>query len=159
MIRIPLPGSVPVELNHLVCDFNGTLAVDGRLVEGVAERLVRLAKVVPVTVLTSDTVGTAQDELATLPVSVKIVETGREPGEEAAAKRTFAEALGPGVVFLGNGANDVGGVETATLSIVVLGREGAAGKAIASASLVVSSPVDALDLLLHPSRMISGLRQ
>jgi soluble P-type ATPase len=159
MIQIPLPGGVHLELNHLVSDFNGTLAVDGRLVEGVAERLVRLAGMVPVTVLTSDTVGTAREELAALPVSVKIIETGREPGEEAGAKRTFVESLGTGVVFLGNGANDVDGLEAATLSIVVLGREGAAGKVIASASLVVASPVDALDFLLRPSRMISGLRR
>ena len=37
------PGQNPIEEGHLVLDFNGTLAVDGVLVSGVAERLRELA--------------------------------------------------------------------------------------------------------------------
>ncbi len=159
MIELHLPGGTSLELNHLVSDFNGTLAVDGKLLPGVVDRLLLLAGEIPITVLTSDTVGTARDELAELPVSVKIVAMGGKPGDEAEQKRTFVKTRGDGVVFLGNGWNDIGAVEAAELSIVVLGREGAAGPAVAQASLVVTSPLDALDLLLHPKRLLSGLRR
>ena len=108
--------------------------------------------------LTSDTVGTAAAELRELPVVFERVPKGNAPGEEAEAKRAFIHSL-DGVVFLGNGANDFGAVDASTISIVVLGQEGAAGGTLMKASLVVTSPVDALDLLLHPLRLVCGLRR
>ena len=34
MIAINIPGSTSIEARHLVLDFNGTLAIDGKLIEG-----------------------------------------------------------------------------------------------------------------------------
>ena len=34
-----IPGSPPLRIRHLVLDLNGTLALDGRLLPGVAEAL------------------------------------------------------------------------------------------------------------------------
>ena len=39
MIDIEIPGSTNFQINHLVLDYNGTLALDGELLEGVAEGL------------------------------------------------------------------------------------------------------------------------
>jgi hypothetical protein len=35
MLKIDIPGFGALELEHLVCDFTGTLSVDGRLLSGV----------------------------------------------------------------------------------------------------------------------------
>lgn len=36
MIEIAIPGFGLIQLEHLVCDYNGTLALDGALIDGVA---------------------------------------------------------------------------------------------------------------------------
>ena len=43
MIDIDIPGFGEIHLSDLVCDYNGTLALDGALLPGVAEALSRLA--------------------------------------------------------------------------------------------------------------------
>ena len=44
MIRIDIPGRGLIELTDAVFDVNGTIAVDGVLIAGVAERLQRLSR-------------------------------------------------------------------------------------------------------------------
>ena len=34
MIRIDIPGTGPVEIKRVMFDYNGTIAVDGRLIDG-----------------------------------------------------------------------------------------------------------------------------
>ena len=48
---------------------------------------------------------------------------------------------------------------TAAVGIAVLGPEGLAVRALASADLVVGSIEDALDLLLRPRRLVATLRR
>ena len=38
MLEINIPGQGKVEIKHLVCDVNGTLATDGILIDGICER-------------------------------------------------------------------------------------------------------------------------
>ena len=45
MIAHKIPGFGALRLEHLVLDYNGTLALDGRLLRGVRPRLRRLAPV------------------------------------------------------------------------------------------------------------------
>lgn len=59
---------------------------------------------------------------------------------------------------VGNGANDLEMFRLAK-SICVIGREGAFGKTIANADIVVTRPEDALDLLLNSKRMTATLRR
>jgi soluble P-type ATPase len=44
-------------------------------------------------------------------------------------------------------------------SICVVGREGASGKTLAAADIVVTRPKDALDLLLKHTRIIATLHE
>ena len=43
MLAIAIPGFRDLEVEHLVLDYNGTLAIDGRLIPGVREALGALA--------------------------------------------------------------------------------------------------------------------
>jgi len=50
-------------------------------------------------------------------------------------------------------------LRAAALGICVLGAEGAAGAAVLAADIVVPDPLTALDLLLHPDRVVATLRR
>ena len=155
MISIDVPGFRKLDLRHLVLDYNGTLALDGRLLPGVAEKLSQLARHIQIHVITADTFGLARSELVALPLTVTIA-----PAEgQAQAKRQFVSGLGADtVVAIGNGRNDREMLDAAALGMALLQREGAAAETIAAADLVCASVLDALDLLSHPERLIATLR-
>jgi soluble P-type ATPase len=155
VIKIDVPGFGLLRLEHLVLDFNGTLAVDGALLPGVAERLLALAPRLSIHVLTADTHGTAALALEGLPCALAVV----PPSGQAEAKRRFVEALGAEcVVAIGNGRNDRLMLEAARIGIAVMQREGAAAETLAEAGVVVPAIEDALDLLAHPLRLVASLR-
>lgn len=154
MISIEVPGRGALEFEHLVLDLNGTLAVDGVIPEGVADRIHDLAASLRVHMLTADTFGTAAG-YAQEGLQVQVL----EPGDHVDAKARFVRRLGAArTVAIGNGMNDEGMLREAALGIVVLGREGAAARAILAADLVVPSIEDGLDLLRFPRRLVASLR-
>lgn len=152
-LRLQIPGRRAMRLTHLLLDFNGTLARDGRLLPGVGRRLRRLAGTFTVHILTADTFGSAVRTLRGLPVHLTIVRTGPE-------KRRWVNELGQRrVVAIGNGRNDIAMLQSAALSIAVIGPEGAANEALLSADLITTDVGAALDLLIVPDRIIAGLRR
>lgn len=154
MLVIEPPGRKPLRISHLLLDYNGTIAEDGLLLQGVASRLEALCKTLDISVITADTHGTAAGRCADLPVEVKVfptVEVGRIKAEEAGR-------LGGGVACIGNGFNDILMSDACALSICVIGREGCCGALLSHADVVVTSITDALDLLLKPDRLRATLR-
>ena len=57
MIEISIPGRGTLQLEHLVSDVNGTLAVDGVLMDGLAQRIASVRDRITVHLLTADTHG------------------------------------------------------------------------------------------------------
>ena len=155
MITIAIPGRTTLALEHLVIDFNGTIAEEGRLLEGVDGRLVALAEQLRVTVLTADTFGRARWELADLPVEVLVLSSG----DEGAAKADHVASLrSSSVVALGNGFNDRLMLKEAALGLVVVQAEGTAGATFEAADVLFRDVRDALDSLLKPQRLVATLR-
>ncbi|MCL6620639.1 MAG: ATPase P [Syntrophobacterales bacterium] len=155
MLEIVVPGFKNLSLAHLVLDFNGTLAQDGRLLAGVAPRLHRLAHNLAVHVLTADTFGGVHQEMAGLPVTVSVIPRG----DEARAKAEFLRALGSRhSAAVGNGRNDALMLQEADLGVAVVQEEGAAREALLAADLVAPGITAALDLFLVPGRLIATLR-
>jgi P-type E1-E2 ATPase len=139
-------------LTHLVLDLNGTLSDRGALVSGVGERVGRLRTHLEVLIATADTLGGAGRLAESLGIDVVVVKDGAE-------KAALVEQLGaPGCAVIGNGSNDVPMLKRAGLGIVVIGPEGASGRALASADIVCRSILDALDLLLDPQLLVATLR-
>jgi soluble P-type ATPase len=154
-ISLHVPGWRTLRLEHLVLDYNGTLALDGRLAEGVAERISTLRERMRIHVLTADTFGMARAELGNLDCELLVIEGGNEQRE----KSRYLERLGTDVsVAIGNGRNDREMLARAALAIAVLGPEGLASEALAAADIVVPHPASALDLLIHPQRIVATLR-
>jgi soluble P-type ATPase len=156
MISIDIPGSVRLEIDHFVTDFSGTLSEDGVLVAGVREKLNDLAGKVHVHVLTSDTFGKARKELEGISCTVHVLEGEDHTGQ----KERYVVRLGAErVATLGNGNNDARMLKAAGIGIAVCLREGCSVESLQAAKVFVSSPMDAVDLLLYPKRLIATLRR
>ena len=154
MLKIKIPGREELELRYLILDYNGTIAEDGFVIEGIVERLEKLKKSLDIYVITADTHGTAALRCEGLPLEVKTfptVQVGEIKAEET-------RKLSGGVVCIGNGFNDIQMSDAAALSICVIGKEGCCGKLIGHCDIVVTSIHDALDLLLKPDRLRATLR-
>lgn len=154
MLRVNIPGREELVLNHLILDYNGTIAEDGYIIEGIARRLDMLKDVLQIYVITADTHGTAAQRCAGLPLEVKTFPTV----EVGAIKAEEAKKLTGGVACIGNGFNDIQMSDASDLSICVIGREGCCGALIGHCDVVVTSIHDALDLLLKTDRLRATLR-
>ncbi|MBA4391944.1 MAG: ATPase P [Desulfobacca sp.] len=155
MIEMDIPGFGPVRLTHLASDFTGTLSVDGFLLPGVKEVLNRLAQVVEIHILTADTFGRVQEELAEVPCQIHIL----SGSDHDVQKEEYLKNLGPeNVVALGNGNNDRRMLKLAKVGIAVSEGEGCAVDAIMAADIHVRSAMDGLALLLNPLRCKATLR-
>ncbi|PKQ15148.1 MAG: ATPase P [Actinobacteria bacterium HGW-Actinobacteria-7] len=156
MIEIDVPGVGPFALEHLVLDVNGTIAVGGGLIQGVAEAVEALGAVLHVVAITADTHGTASRLRELLGIDIHVI----SPGAEGAQKLAFIRELGvQGVVAIGNGANDVDMLGEAALGIAVIGGEGANVAAVIAADVVTTSVLDALAMLAQPARISAALRR
>ncbi len=154
-IEIDIPGYGMLGLEHVVMDYNGTLAVDGRIEPGVVEALGRLAGRLTLHVITADTFGLAAAELSDVDCRLRVMESG----DHRQAKRDFVEMLGSGITAaIGNGRNDSMMLKTAALGIVVLLEEGAAVEAVTAADILCPSIIYALGLLENPMRLKATLR-
>ncbi len=156
MITINIPGRGTLEVANLVLDLNGTIALDGEVLPGVAERLVTLSTRLAIHLVTADTQGQAAQSAERLGLQLfRIV-----PGDEGGQKLNLVAQLGPAqTVAIGNGANDARMLAAAGLGIAVLGPEGLATIALQSAAVMVGRVEDALDLLLRPQRLSATLRR
>jgi P-type E1-E2 ATPase len=156
VIEVEIPGRGTLRLTQLVLDLNGTIALDGELLPGVAERVAALRGALGIRIASADTFGGLDAIAEALGVQAARLRAGEPEAEQKAA---IVRGLGAEqVVAIGNGANDVAMLGEAALGIAVLGREGLAVAALQAADVVVPSIDDALDLLLHPRRLRASLR-
>lgn len=156
MIELNIPGRGIVRLRHLVCDVNGTLALDGRLIDGVDRALLSLRDRLELHLLTADTHGKQAEIDQRLDVRADRVLLG----DEAGAKAAFIRRLGrEHVVAIGNGANDAAMLYEAAIGIAVLSPEGTSAEAIQAADIIVPDIASAFELLERPMRLVAGLRR
>ena len=156
MIELNIPGRGLIQLQHLVCDVNGTLAVDGVLLDGVKPRLNILRDRLTVHLLTADTHG--KQDVIDQQLGLKSIRI--PPGNESEQKQTYVSRLeADQVVAIGQGANDAGMLRIAGLGICVLSPEGTAVETLQAADLVVVNIFDALDILEKPLRIVATLRK
>lgn len=156
MIIIDIPGRKAIQIEHLVLDFNGTLAIDGKLIEGAREQLQELSKEIDIHIVTADTFGTATTELEGIRCKVKVLNAE----DQARQKKAYLKQLGKSkCVAIGNGYNDWQMLKHAALGIVTIQDEGASVRTLKSAAIVCHSVNQALDLILISKRIKATLRR
>jgi P-type E1-E2 ATPase len=156
MIEINIPGRGLFQLEHLVTDVNGTLAMDGQLIEGVAERIAALSDRLTIHLLTADTHG----QQSVIDKQLGLTAVRLKPGGEVFQKADYIRKLGSEkVVAIGQGANDADMLSLARLGICVMSQEGVAKEALLAADLLVPDILAAFDLLERPLRIVASLRK
>jgi soluble P-type ATPase len=155
MLQISIPGYGELRLEHLVLDYNGTLACDGETLEGVLPSLETLAEDLEVHVVTADTFGKVQSRMQSAPCKLVVL-----PQEnQDLGKLKYVEQLdAQRVVSIGNGRNDRLMLKRAALGIAVVEEEGTAAETVLAADVVCPSIRAALDLLRNPLRLTATLR-
>jgi P-type E1-E2 ATPase len=156
MIEFNIPGRDVIQLDHLVCDVNGTIAMDGRLIEGVSKALFALRDRLTIHMLTADTLG--RQDAVDRELGFKAM---RIPaGDEAEAKAAHVRDLnGERVVAIGQGANDAEMLKQAAIGVCLLSPEGLAVETLMAADVVAKDITDALALLENPMRLVATLRR
>ena len=156
MIEINIPGRGTYTIENLILDLNGTIALDGRIIRGVGEKLTKLSRKLDVIVVTADTNKNAEKLVKDLNVSLYKIKEANENHQK------LELLLGKGkdnTMSIGNGCNDVSMLKESAIGICVLGKEGASREAMMASDLEVPAINDALDLLLKPHRLRATLRR
>lgn len=157
MIELNIPGRGALRIEHLVTDVNGTLAVDGQLIDGLVKRISMLRDRIAVRMITADTHGRQFNIDQQLGMAAVRLDPG---GNEAEQKAEFVRALGSqNVVAIGQGANDAAMLKEAALGICVMSREGVAVETLLAADIVVPDIFTAFELLEKPVRLLATLRK
>lgn len=139
-----------------MCDVNGTLALDGALIDGVNDLLSQLKDRLIIHFVSADTYGQLEHLVQSLPVITRRLQAGNE----AQQKADYVNRLGPDqVAAIGQGANDYLMLKEAKLGIAVLSREGTSVQTLQQADLVVPDILSALELFEKPLRIVATLRQ
>lgn len=157
MLEIKIPGYKKLNIEHLVLDFNGTIAKDGKLIKGVKEKLEEIGKEIKVTILTADTFGTVREEFLENEVRIEIIDKNEHSIDY---KKEFIKSLDKeSVIAIGNGNNDSKMLKTAELGIAIIGGEGAAINSLWNSEVVVNNIMDALNLIINKQGLIATLRR
>jgi soluble P-type ATPase len=155
MIEISIPGHKQLKLEHLVLDYNGTIAFDGHLLSGLKETLEILSSSLQIHVLTADTFGSVISELSGIPVELSIIPVDNQDQ----GKLEYVQKLGiVSTVAIGNGRNDRLMLKGSALGIAVIQAEGACVETLLAADVVCQDILSALHLLMNPKRLAATLR-
>lgn len=155
MLVYDIPGTGEIRIENIVFDYNGTVAVDGKLIDGVKESLVKLKNYANIYILTADTYGTVEAQCNNLGIDVKTF-----PKENAGLfKKEIVEKLGAkNTICVGNGVNDVEMFKICGISIATVEGEGCSGKLLIHTDIAVKSIEEAVELILSKDRMKATLR-
>lgn len=155
MIIYKIPGRDDIEIENIVFDYNGTIAVDGRLLEGVMDLLSELEKHVNIYILTADTYGTVEKECRN--IGGKVLTFPKENAGEF-KKRIVKNLGGEKSICVGNGFNDIDMFKEAIISIAVIEGEGASTKLLLNADIVTRSIIEAIEIILNKNKLKATLR-
>ena len=155
MIKIEIPGRAELEIEHVIFDVNGTLALDGNLLPGVPELIKDLGKLIEIHLLTADTHGKQKEIDRRLGLNAVRI----NKGDEALQKAEYLLNLDGATTAIGQGANDSLMIKEAEIGICVLSDEGASAETVLAADIIAPDIQSAINLLLHPKRLVASLRK
>ncbi len=156
MNKITIPNYATLQLQHIVLDYNGTIAEDGILKESVKIAINELSKSFTIHIITADTFGSVAKQSEDLKITLKILSSSEHTQEKA----DYLHELGAeSCVGIGNGNNDKKMLQSAAIGIAVIGSEGCATQALLASDITCKCIEDALELLQKKRRMIATLRK
>ena len=154
-MKIEIPGREALELKNIVFDYNGTVAINGKLLAEVSQNINELASEFNFYVITADTYGTVQKELEDTACEVIVI--GKENQDKY--KLDFINSLDSNTVLsVGNGRNDKLMLKQSALGIAILQEEGLCTETLLNSDILVKSILDVFGFLKDKNRLIATLR-
>lgn len=154
MLHVDIPGYKEFNFKNIIFDYNGTLAVGGKIDLYTRKKIIELSRVTNIYVLTADTYGNVQKECGDLPLIIKTF-----PCDKAAnSKKDIVTSIDGESICIGNGYNDIEMFKVADLSICIIGGEGCSGKLLSHSDIVVNSRESLFELFFYTDRIRATLR-
>ena len=152
---LEIPGRETVEIKDVVLDYNGTIAIDGKLIDGVAELVNELAGDINFHIITADTYGSTEKELAN--INCKVVKIPKE--KQDSNKLDYLLKLGKeNTLCVGNGKNDKLMLKESVISIALIQDEGVCVESLLAADIACKSIMDVFAYFKIPNRIKATLR-
>ena len=153
---IEIPNFKTLDIKHVVCDYNGTIAKDGSVLPGIKTLFETLSKTYTLHVITADTFGSVHQQLQNYHAQIKVLSSNDHSKEKA----DYITSLGSEYsAAMGNGNNDAQMLKSASIGIAILGEEGCSTDALLSADIMCKDINDALSAFIYPKRLIATLRK
>jgi len=152
---IEIPGRDSLQIKHIIFDYNGTIALDGKVIEGVAEKINALSGLIDFHVITADTYGTAEKELEGVPCQV----INLSKSKDFKTKTDYLAFLGKDYCLsVGNGFNDKALLKESLLGVALIQDEGVCTETLMSSDIVCKSIMDVFAFIEKPNRLKATLR-
>ncbi|AXX92714.1 ATPase P [Malaciobacter molluscorum LMG 25693] len=154
-MKIDIPNKESFELKNIVFDYNGTIAIDGKIIDGVSKNIDELSNLFDFYVITADTYGSVENELKN--TNCKVITISKDKQDEK--KLQFIKKLNPKTVLsVGNGRNDKLMLKESIIGISILQDEGLCTQTLLSSDILVNSIFDVFGFLKDKNRLIATLR-
>lgn len=154
-MNIKIPGRDSFELKNVVFDYNGTIAIDGKLIDGISKEINELSSKLNFYVITADTYGTVQKELEN--TNCEVITIAKE--NQDICKLDFLNSLGANsTLTVGNGRNDKLMLKESILGIAILQDEGLCTETLLISDILVKSIYDVFGFLKDINRLVATLR-
>ena len=152
---IEIPGREKIEIKDIVFDYNGTIAIDGKLIGDVSKNINELSSSFNFYVITADTYETVKKELENTNCKVITIPALSQD----MAKLNFVKELGLNTCLsVGNGRNDKLMLKETILGIAILQDEGLCTETLLNSDILVKSIFDVFAFLKDSNRLIATLR-
>jgi soluble P-type ATPase len=152
---VEIPGRESFEIKNVVFDYNGTIAIDGKLIEGISKSINELSNSFNFYVITADTYGTVKEELQNTKCEVIVTPNSQQD----ISKLDFVKKLGSQYTLsVGNGRNDKLMLKETVLGIAILQDEGLCTQTLLNSDILVKSIFDVFGFLKDSNRLIASLR-
>ena len=152
---VEIPGRETLEIKDIVFDYNGTIAIDGKLIGDVSKNINELSSSFNFYVITADTYGTVKKELENTNCKVITIPALSQD----MAKLDFVKELGLNTCLsVGNGRNDKLMLKETILGIAILQDEGLCTETLLNSDILVKSIFDVFAFLKDSNRLIATLR-
>jgi soluble P-type ATPase len=150
-----IPGRECVEITDVVFDYNGTIAIDGQLIAGVAKLINEFADKINFHVVTADTYGSVEKQLAD--IKCKVVKIPQE--KQDVSKLDYLLKLGKdNTLCVGNGKNDKLMLEESVIGVALIQDEGVSVESLLAADIACKSIMDVFAYFKKPNRIKATLR-
>lgn len=150
--NVPVVGEI--EINTIVLDLNGTLAVNGEIVPGSKEKIAELNKLgFKIILFTGDQRGNAKEICDDL--GIEFYKAGNSEEKE----KIFLTLDLEKTAAIGNARIDVGKFKHAKVSIATLQAEGIHTGILSDVDVIVPSVIDALNFFIDPNIFCATMRK